>query len=337
MTYLLFAGLKVFTFVIWLVALWLGLKWVKAPETAWWRILLIGVFILGGTQLLISFFLPVMVASGAPPLFIWAMIGAFALFGTLLLVGKQFRLSRKETVLASLPTFAAPLLVLLLITQFAKPNFAEAYKIPSGAMSPTLLGDHIRAECPECGAPRYATAPRGPMRPDFFEELEMICDNFHITRGCPPTDESFPGDRILVSKLKAPQRWDLLVFRAPPQPEVIYVMRLVGLPGETIHIENGALYADGEKLPLPPELEGITYADHLEGLGGLTLWGSAEEPATLAEEEYFVLGDFTTNAADSRLWPSPKRTGVSPYAVPKENIIGVVSEIYWPYDRARSF
>ena len=66
------------------------------------------------------------------------------------------------------------------------------------------------------------------------------------------TPPSFKGDRILVMKFpydmpllpgsSRPQRWDVVVFRYPEEPEVSYIKRLVGLPGEELSIYFGDVY-----------------------------------------------------------------------------------------------
>ena len=63
---------------------------------------------------------------------------------------------------------------------------------------------------------------------------------------------SFKGDRILVMMFPydlpflpgsgPPQRWDVVVFRYPEEPEVSYIKRLVGLPGETIRVFHGDIF-----------------------------------------------------------------------------------------------
>ena len=59
------------------------------------------------------------------------------------------------------------------------------------------------------------------------------------------------GDRILVCKLIAPRRWDLMVFRYPEDPTVNYVKRLVGLPGEKLAIRDGAVWINDAKIDPP--------------------------------------------------------------------------------------
>lgn len=90
---------------------------------------------------------------------------------------------------------------------------------------------------------------------------------------------------------------------------------------------------DGKKQTPPPSCQGIEYLDHLEGWPE-DLWGSEAKPAKLGPDEYFVLGDFSAKAKDSRLWEKGT-PGHPPYAVPVSHIIGVVTHIYWPPDRCR--
>jgi signal peptidase I len=152
----------------------------------------------------------------------------------------------------------------------------------------------------------------------------MICENFHVNTmpGIPPGVHS--GDRFLVAKFLAPKRWDIVVFQYPPHPETLYVMRLVGLPGETIHIEDGAVHANGTRLTVPDTLRGIEYVAQFPE-SYVDVWGSKDKPAVLGPDEYFVLGDFSYQSSDSRFWR----------AVPESHLRGVVTHIYWPPERWR--
>jgi signal peptidase I len=163
----------------------------------------------------------------------------------------------------------------------------------------------------------------------------MICSTER--RSCevvnPPRSEEV-GDRVLVIKSIHPQRWDIIVFRSPEDPTTCFCHRLLGLPGETVTLRDGAVWIDGKK-QTPPELcRGIEYLDLFQG--SLTpLWGSEERPAKLGPDEYFVLGDFSACSKDSRLWEKGA-PGHPPYAVPAANIVGVVTHIYWPPERCRA-
>jgi signal peptidase I len=129
---------------------------------------------------------------------------------------------------------------------------AQAFVIPTGSMAPTLMGRHKEIACPQCGF-IYAI--------NASEEVELrtqtrtvhsgICANCRFQARVDETP-SFKGDRILVMMFpydlpylpgsSPPERWDVVVFRYPEEPEVSYIKRLVGLPGETIRIFHGDIF-----------------------------------------------------------------------------------------------
>jgi signal peptidase I len=163
----------------------------------------------------------------------------------------------------------------------------------------------------------------------------MICGNFHTTQPINYDDREFKADRFLVAKFLTPRRWDLIVFRYPEEPSILYVKRLIGLPGEEITIRDGQVWANGIVLTPPEHIREIKYLSKIDDWGE-PLWGSPERPAKLAHDEYFVLGDFSSQSKDSRLWEHGA-PGHPPYAVPKSYLRGVVIHIYWPPTRWRVF
>ncbi|OGO28165.1 MAG: signal peptidase I [Chloroflexi bacterium RBG_16_54_11] len=120
----------------------------------------------------------------------------------------------------------------------------------------------------------------------------------------------FPSDYVIVNKLAyrftgTPQRGDVIVFRYPPNPEAIpYIKRVIGLPGDQVHIADGKIHINGQ-LMLEPYLTVNT------NRGGD--W-------TVPEGSLFVMGDNRNNSSDSRTWGF----------VPLENIIGRAELIYLP-------
>ena len=208
----------------------------------------------------------------------------------------------------------------------------EAFVAETVSMAPTLVGRHRGGTCPECGATRYAYQPRNPY--EAREEANAICANFHLTKLSGPAEPAHPKDQFLSLKLTSPRRWDLVTFRLPRQPSTQYVKRLVGLPGETVVIKDGAVWIDGRRQTPPPAAAGLRHEDDLPDLGRRTVWGTERDPAVLGDDEYFVLGDFTLQSNDSRLWQSGAE-GHNPYAVPASHITGVVTLTHWPPSRWR--
>jgi signal peptidase I len=121
----------------------------------------------------------------------------------------------------------------------------------------------------------------------------------------------FPGDYVIVNKMAyrfgagIPERGDVIVFRYPPNPEAIpFIKRVIGLPGDQVHITDGKIYINGQ-LMLEPYLKVTT------NRGGD--WA-------VPQGNIFVMGDNRNNSSDSRAWGF----------VPLENIIGRAELIYLP-------
>ena len=136
---------------------------------------------------------------------------------------------------------------------------AQAFVIPTGSMAPTLMGRHKEIACPQCGFIYAVNASeeveaRSPLAADDLMSRKVdsgLCGNCRFQANMAATP-SFKGDRILVMMFPydlpflpgsgPPQRWDVVVFRYPEEPEVSYIKRLVGLPGETIRIVHGDVF-----------------------------------------------------------------------------------------------
>lgn len=101
------------------------------------------------------------------------------------------------------------------------------------------------------------------------------------------------GDNLIVDKIsyrfEEPQRFDIIVFPFRYKEKTYYIKRIIGLPGETVYIdEKGQIYIDGEIL------------EEAYGKEVIEDPGQAYEPITLEEDEYFVMGDNRNNSSDSR-------------------------------------
>ncbi|MDY3552661.1 S26 family signal peptidase [Gemmata sp. JC717] len=125
----------------------------------------------------------------------------------------------------------------------------EPFGVPTGSMSPALSGHHRDGFCPRCGATVRVGRPSSGSETEHF--LKVLCWNCEQTLSLTAARE-LSGDRLLVDKnvydLRAPRRWEMVVFRCPnPKPSEFgkpYVKRLVGLPGEVITVRDGDVYAN---------------------------------------------------------------------------------------------
>lgn len=124
------------------------------------------------------------------------------------------------------------------------------------------------------------------------------------------------GDNLIVDKISYrfndPQRFDIIVFPFQYKDNTFYIKRIIGLPGETVQIKDGVIYINGEVLE-----------EHY-GKEVMEKSGLAAEPITLADDEYFVLGDNRNASSDSR---EP-----SVGSIKRENIIGRAWLRIWPFD-----
>ncbi len=151
-----------------------------------------------------------------------------------------------------------------------------------------------------------------------------------------------PGDHLVIKKRAFGdiKRGDIIVFSWPKDDVVKYIFRVVGLPGETIHVRGKTIYINGQELaeqrvtviqnydkkPLEEiSSEGsgayrVSYSsddetdpDRESGEFGIT------EPFLIPNDEYFVMGDNRDNASDSRYQGT----------VPRALIFGKAKMIYW--------
>lgn len=104
------------------------------------------------------------------------------------------------------------------------------------------------------------------------------------------------GDSLWIDKLsyhfKDPERFDIVVFPYEEEDDTYYIKRIIGLPGETVYIdEDGVIYINDE--PLEEDYGKEVIEENHRGL--------AAEPVTLGDDEYFVMGDNRNNSRDSRL------------------------------------
>lgn len=105
----------------------------------------------------------------------------------------------------------------------------------------------------------------------------------------------------------APARWDVIIFNEPKSGQP-WCSRIVGLPGETIDIRAQGIVVNGTNVPLPAHLSNVVYR---AGIPGMPWYGSSFLPCAIPAGSYFVLGDNSTNACDSRFWGALPATNIT--------------------------
>ncbi len=114
-------------------------------------------------------------------------------------------------------------------------------------------------------------------------------------------------------KIHLPQRGDIVVFRFPRDPSKYFIKRIIGLPGETVTIDNNEISitpfgkTSSFKLPEPYLPDKFISQEY--------------KITTLNDDEYFVMGDNRPASSDSRAWG----------ALPKKNIIGTPIVRLYPF------
>lgn len=166
----------------------------------------------------------------------------------------------------------------------------EPFRIPSGSMIPTLqIGDFILVN-------KFSYGVRLPI--------------VHTK----------------VVDLGSPERGDVAVFRYPNQPEIDYIKRIIGLPGDEIVYRDKQVFVNGEALPLEvigevddPSGRGFQTLELDETLDGkkhrILIQNTSYRQQTqevVPEGHFFVMGDNRDNSSDSRRWGM----------VPEENLAG---------------
>ncbi|AUW41645.1 signal peptidase I [Rhizobium leguminosarum] len=205
----------------------------------------------------------------------------------------------------------------LILAMVIRTVLFQPFTIPSGSMMPTLLvGDYIFVNKFAYGYSKYSL----PFSPDVF------------------SGRLFGAD---------PKRGDIVVFRFPPNPEIDYIKRCIGLPGDHIQVTDGVLYVNGK--PVPKVADGSFTSDYKLDPGadvpvfretldsGKTYDTLDQSPVSrgdntrefiVPEGHYFMMGDNRDNSLDSRF-----DVGF----VPAENLVGRASVIFFSLGNDTSF
>lgn len=197
--------------------------------------------------------------------------------------------------------FLASLAAVLVTGLFIITFIVQAFEIPSSSMEYTLLiGDHVFVN-------REQFAPRsrwmGPLLP--YRQI---------------------------------RRGDIVVFLSPAEPGLYVVKRIMGTPGDRIHLRDGAVYRNGQKLDEPYVIHtGESYNPYRDNFPAVPPSESYNvnpewqmtmkqyvqgDDLVVPQGHYFAMGDNRDVSLDSRFWGF----------IPQENVIGRPMFIYWSFD-----
>jgi signal peptidase I len=194
-------------------------------------------------------------------------------------------------------SFFPIILAVLIVRSF----LIEPFRIPSASMVPTLrIGDFILVN-----------------KFDYGVRLPVL------------------NSKII--EIGKPKRGDVVVFRYPPKPQIDYIKRVVGLPGDHVQYIDKIVYINGQAMVQQPQFKtgdllGIVAAKDsvlTEQLGGVN-HDMAISPGrqriqvdiVIPDGEYFVMGDNRDNSSDSRFWGT----------VPEANLVGKAFYIWMSWD-----
>ena len=161
---------------------------------------------------------------------------------------------------------------------------------------------------------------------DFLETIVVALSVFvviylfivqpHEVKGSSMEPTFQNNEYIITDKISyrfgKPNRGDVVIFKAPVNPDVDYIKRIIGLPGETVMVQSGRIYIDGKMLNEP----------YLEDLTPIFPGGFIKEGVVVSipENHYFVMGDNRPHSSDSREFGP----------IEKKLIIGRAVFRYWP-------
>lgn len=175
----------------------------------------------------------------------------------------------------------------------------QAFEIPSSSMENTLLiGDHVFVDRDTMG-PKTRWMPLIP---------------YHQVK-----DQ------------------DIVVFLSPAEPGLYVVKRIIGQPGDRIHLQDGAVYRNGQKLNEPYVIHNGSYNLYRDNFPAippgeansvtpdwhLAMSNSIENgELVVPPNRYFAMGDNRDVSYDSRYWGF----------IPKQNVIGRPMFVYWSFE-----
>jgi signal peptidase I len=205
--------------------------------------------------------------------------------------------------------------ITVIMALFLMTFIAQAVAVPTGSMQNTInIGDHL------------------------------FVNKFVFSKPTPLFGRLLPTRAI--------QRGDIIVFKLPSDPKINYVKRVIGLPGDTVHVKGRRVFVNGQELheqrvlvkleghredsELPIvkveskpdnaryrvyyDAEQTSDNDEIDFTQGMRF--GVKEPVKVPQDGYLVMGDSRDNSLDSRYWGF----------VPRENIFARALYVHWSYN-----
>lgn len=314
---------------VYVVALWAGGRLLKSPK-AGPRSAILAILAIDAFSIPLAIISLVLPASSTPSVnLVRALLLLAALLAGTAFILRRVMSLRARAAWAQVGILIAAQLVMLAAAVFAvKPYLTEAFLVPTASMAPTILGWHKETACPKCGRTAFLRVGLNhdgtPMDGGTGATMAVCgtCRSVSRIDSLVLYGLATKGpERVVVNKLATPRRWDVVASRPAHEP-MAQIKRLVAFPGETVFIDDGAVWVNGAQLALPAHLKGQTYTTAAV-TGERSKFATRSQPLTLLPGECFLLGDFSLLSADSR-FSGPEKMS---------NIIGVADLRYWPLAR----
>ena len=175
----------------------------------------------------------------------------------------------------------------VILALFVRTFVVQAFKIPTGSMENNLLiGDHLLVN-------KFVFGPE-------------------------PT-----GLERVILPVRDIRRGDIVVFKYPDEPQRDFIKRVIGLPGETVELQNKKVLVNGRALDEPY----VHFLEPSHAASEVTSFDVRERygPVQVPPDQSFVMGDNRDNSQDSRYWGF----------LPRHYIKGKALLIYWSYESGR--
>jgi len=151
----------------------------------------------------------------------------------------------------------------------------------------------------------------------FFALMYLVAFQPHQVKGNSMLPNFIDGEYLLTNKLTyrfgEPQQGDVVIFKAPDNPEYEYIKRIIGLPGDSIKLDQGKFLINQKPID-----ESVYLPITTQTRPGNYLRAGKE--VIVPPNTYFVSGDNRSNSSDSRDFGP----------VPVKNIVGKAWFMYWP-------